>query len=77
MGSQANSIKERTCKICASSFGATAAELLDHVARCRVEKDINDRLEAIGLVQPQMSVDAAELLGNLTRNKKGPSMGGA
>lgn len=76
MGREANSLKNRKCKICATTLRmASATELSGHVESCRGAANLAARMEAIGLAMPQLSVDAAELLGNLAKNKK-PSFGG-
>ena len=52
MGRAAKESKDRTCRTCKTVFTVTANELKRHAKVCEEEKQIQDRLNAIGLYSP-------------------------
>ena len=56
MGKVAKQSKDRTCRTCKETFALTARELKRHAAWCMAAKQVEDRLNAIGLVNPNLVI---------------------
>lgn len=67
MGRESKVVKQRQCRVCANRFRVSTAELAAHVRECAEHKNQTDRMAALGLVVPQLSLDAAELLAKQRR----------
>ena len=52
MGREAKATKDRVCRTCGETFRLTAAELKSHARICEESKRIQDRLDRLGLVNP-------------------------
>ena len=61
MGREEKISKTRRCRICQERIYGTSEELLRHMESCRDFHDENGRLAALGLVRPQMTLEAAEV----------------
>lgn len=56
MGKQANTAKDRVCWTCRETFNVTARELKRHAVWCVEAKNISDRLNAIGIINPNLEL---------------------
>ena len=56
MGRAAKEVKDRVCHTCREVLSVSAKDLKRHARLCEQAKDIRDRMEAIGLVNPNLEI---------------------